>query len=89
MTTKDIAMVGLVTLLLGAAATAVPVEAQQFRGNRVQSRDGFGGGFVYGGLGIGRAAFPIPGAIPAGTPYDPYRLPYSYDWPYGYGYSGR
>jgi len=78
-------------LALGAFVFAAvpPAKAGWVRRDGFQSQDGYGIGFVQSGIGFGRAAFPIPGAIPAGTPYDPYRLPYSYSWPYGYGYSGR
>lgn len=88
---KTIVIGGLTALTLGTMAVAAssPAEAQHFRGDGFYSGTGFGGGFVYDGIGVGRAAFPIPGAVPVGTPYDPYRLPYSYDWPYGYGYPSR
>jgi hypothetical protein len=75
-------MVATITMSIAFSA-----EAQGTRGGRAASRDGVDVGYVYGGIGIGRAAFPIPGAIPEGTRYDPYHLPYSYDWPYGYGFS--
>jgi len=43
----------------------------------------------YQGISIRGSVYPTSGAIPEGEPYDPYRLPYTYDWPYGYGYKAR
>ncbi len=69
--------------------TIMPAAAQSLHGSYAAARNPYGIGYVYNGIGIGRAAFPIPGAIPEGTAYDPYRMPYSYDWPYGYGDTSR
>jgi hypothetical protein len=90
MVLKDSMAGGLIALALGAMAVATmsPAEAQYIRRDGFYGQ-GFGTGYIYSGIGIGRTAFPIPGAIPVGTPYDPYRLPYSYSWPYGYGFPSR
>jgi len=75
--------------LLALSATVTVSQAQHFSAGERDFQANSQANYVSGGVGIGRTAFPISGAIPAGEPYDPYRLPYTYDWPYGYGYTAR